>query len=84
MWGSPERKRGTDKQGRISVGDRIGVLVELEGKEKGSVQFYLNGKQHGPGFSEGVTGPLVLGVQIMHRYQQMVLLPDAERPTPDQ
>ena len=54
-----------------------------EGK-KGSTRFFLNGKPYGPGFVNEVSGPLVLGVYVMHRYQQIELLPEAEPPLPRQ
>jgi hypothetical protein len=37
-------------------GDRIGVLLDLDA---GWLSFYRNGEQWGPGFTEGVEGPLV-------------------------
>ena len=49
-------KSCADKQGRFAQGDRIGVLLDLD---TGWMRFYRDGKRCGPGFTEGVTGPLV-------------------------
>ena len=49
-------KRGADWQGKFAQGDRIGVLLDLDA---GWMRLYRNGKRCGPGFTEGVTGPLV-------------------------
>jgi hypothetical protein len=79
------RKAGLDrcKQGRLKVGDRVGVLVEL-GKDQrsndGSVRFFVNGKQCGPGFQGDITGPLVLCVEMAWKGQAVTLLQDAEPP----
>ena len=74
----------------VKPGDKVGVLVDLtkdETREEGSrsrrkkiriggsVQCFVNGKQIGPGFQTGVTGPLVLGVQTSSRDQAATLLP---------
>jgi hypothetical protein len=72
-----------DKQGKLKVGDRVGVLVDLEEKEVqegGSIQFFVNGSKFGSGFESGVTGPLVLGVDMFSRGQKVTLLPDGQRP----
>jgi ankyrin repeat protein len=54
------RKR-SDPQGRFARGDRIGVLLDLDA---GWMRFFRNGEQCGPGFMEGVTGPLVRAAQL--------------------
>jgi hypothetical protein len=72
-----------DTQGKLKVGDRVGVLVDLEekeGRQGGSIQFFVNGVKFGSGFESGVTGPLVLGVDMAFRGQIVTLLPDAQRP----
>ena len=73
-------KRESDKQGydAINVGDRVGVLIDTEGE--GRVLFFKNGQQFGPGFVGGVSGRLVLGVQMYSQGCQCTLLPDAEEP----
>merc|ERR1711865_1295477 len=77
-------KNWSDQQGKLKVGDRVGVLVDLDGGEGGdggSVRFFVNGSEYGPGFKSGVTGPVVLGVQLNNLFRQrlstVTLLPDA-------
>jgi hypothetical protein len=72
-----------DHQGKLKVGDRVGVLVDLkkkEGRQGGSITFFVNGTKFGSSFESGVTGPLVLGVRIYTEGQKVTLLPDAQRP----
>jgi hypothetical protein len=87
-------KSHSDQQGdgSIAVGDRIGVLVDVEGGE-GRVLFFKNGQQYGPGYQEGVSSPwrrcdtktsnarLVVAVKMQYQGQQCTLLPDATRPS---
>ena len=74
-------KMNSDEQGRgsIKVGDRVGVLIDTEGD--GRVVFFKNGKKFGPGFSGGVKGKLLLGVQTYFTGCQVTLLPGATVPT---
>jgi hypothetical protein len=45
-------------------GDRVGVLLDLG---DGSLRFFKNGAQHGPGYGAGsVTGPVVAAVQMFN------------------
>ena len=76
-------KRSDDKQGKLKVGGRVGVLVDLDGGEGGdggSVRFFVNGSEYGPGFKSGVKGPVVLGVELYYAGQIVTLLPDAQKP----
>ena len=76
-------KYGVDKQGQLKLGDRVGVFVDLDGGEGGdggSVRFFVNGSEYGPGHKSGVTGPVVLGVQCFQRGQVVTILPDAQKP----
>jgi hypothetical protein len=60
LWGNG--KQGADAAGTIDDGDRVGVLLDLD---KGSLRFFKNGVQHGPGYPAGsVTGPVVCAVQM--------------------
>ena len=45
-----------------------------------SVRFFVNGKEYGPGFRGGVTGPLVLGVQMDEEGQMVSLMHSAKPP----
>jgi hypothetical protein len=76
-------RTSADKQGKLKVGDKVGVLVDLEekeGRQGGSIQFFVNGANFGAGFESGVTGPLVLGVEMEFIGQTVTLLPDAQSP----
>jgi hypothetical protein len=64
--------------GRYNKGDRVGVLLDLD---NGSLRFFKNGVQHGPGYPAGsVTGPVVHAVHTMQRGSSVRLLPNAEAP----
>ena len=61
----------------------MGVLVDLDGGEGGdggSVRFFVNGSEYGPGFKSGVVGPVVLGAELYCESQKLTMLPDAEKP----
>jgi hypothetical protein len=71
-------KYAADEAGRYDKGDRVGVLLNLD---DGSLRFFKNGVQHGPGYPAGsVTGPVVAAVQMMNVNESMRLLSDAEVP----
>jgi hypothetical protein len=70
-------KRGADKQGKFEPGDRIGVLLDLDA---GWMRFYRNGKRCGPGYTEGVTGPLVRAASLYFKSDQVTVLPGAVPP----
>jgi hypothetical protein len=54
-------KCNDDRAGPCRQGDRVGVLLDLN---KGSLLFFKNGVQHGPGYPAGsVTGPVVAAVE---------------------
>jgi hypothetical protein len=68
-----------DAAGGYKQGDRVGVLLDLD---NGSLRFFKNGAQHGPGFPAGsVTGPVVAAVQMGNKDTSVRLLPNAEAPT---
>jgi hypothetical protein len=69
-------KRNADRQGRFAKGDRVGVLLDLDA---GWLRLYRNGKRCGPGFTEGVTGPLVRAAQVLNR-DTLTVLPGAVAP----
>jgi hypothetical protein len=74
LWGNG--KMDADPQGMFAEGDRIGVLLDLDA---GWMRIYRNGKRCGPGFTEGVTGPLVRAAQI-YDTGKMTVLPAAVAP----
>lgn len=71
-----------DKAGNFEEGDRMGVLLDLD---EGSILFFKNGVQHGPGYPSGsVTGPVALAVQrpgAGNREVVVRLLPGEKWPT---
>ena len=71
---------GDDKAGDFSHGDRVGVLLDLD---DGSLRFFKNGVQHGPGYPAGsVEGPVALGVHMgASVHDKARLLPGAAWPT---
>jgi hypothetical protein len=71
-------KYSDDGAGSYKQGDRVGMLLDLD---NGSLRFFKNGVQHGPGYAAGsVTGPVVAAVQMNYRNQSVRLLPNAEAP----
>jgi hypothetical protein len=68
-------KSFADPQGQFAAGDRIGVLLDLDA---GWMCLFRNGKRCGPGFTEGVTGPLVRAVQL--HSGKVTVLPGAVAP----
>jgi hypothetical protein len=71
------RHAHSENTGRFAQGDRIGVLLDMD---EGSLRFYRNGVRYGPGFTCGVTGPLVRAVQLVYHGQIVTALPGAEPP----
>jgi hypothetical protein len=72
-------KSFNDEAGGYNQGDRVGVLLDLD---NGSLRFFKNGVQHGPGYPAGsVTGPVVAAVQLYFEDTSVRLLPNAEAPT---
>jgi hypothetical protein len=66
-------KEGDDAAGDINEGDRVGVLLDLD---RGSLRFFKNDVQHGPGYPAGsVTGPVVCAVKVYMPGTSMRLLP---------
>jgi hypothetical protein len=70
-------KQWADKQGHFAAGDRIGVLLDLDA---GWMRIYRSGKRCGPGFTEGVTGPLVRAAQLSFIGDKVTVLPGATAP----
>ena len=70
-------KSCADEQGAFAEGDRVGVLLDLDA---GWLRFYRNSKRCGPGFTEGVTGPLVRAAQVFREGAKVTVLPAAVAP----
>jgi hypothetical protein len=76
IWGNGKER--DDIAGEYKQGDRVGVLLDLN---DGSLRFFKNGVQHGPGYAAGsVTGPVVAAVQMHSKGHSVRLLPNAEVP----
>jgi hypothetical protein len=71
-------KFNADPQGSFAAGDRIGVLLDLDA---GWMRLYRNGERCGPGYTEGVTGPLVRAAQLLVLNDKLTVLPGAVAPT---
>jgi hypothetical protein len=62
--------------GAYTQGDRVGVLLDLD---DGSLRFFKNGVQHGPGYAAGsVTGPVLAAVQMYDTGTAVRPLPNAQ------
>jgi hypothetical protein len=71
-------KQHDDRAGAYKQGDRVGVLLDLD---NGSLRFFKNSVQHGPGYPAGsVTGPVVAAVLMYQKDDSVRLLPNAEAP----
>jgi hypothetical protein len=75
LWGNG--KTDADPEGKFAKGDRIGVLLDLDA---GWMRLYRNGKRCGPGFTEGVTGPLVRAAELFEKGDKVTALPAAVEP----
>jgi hypothetical protein len=76
LWGNG--KHQDDAAGGFEQGGRVGVLLGLGG---GSLRFFRNGAQHGPGYAAGsATGPVVAAVQMLFHNESARLLPNAQQP----
>ena len=61
LWGNGKSEE--DAVGGFKHKDRMGILLDLD---EGSLLFFKNGVQHGPGYPpDSVTGPVALGVQMV-------------------
>lgn len=71
-------KCGDNKAGCLTQGNRLGILVNLD---DGSLLFFKDGMQHGPGYPVGsVKGPVALAVRMFDKGSTVRLLPDVPWP----
>jgi hypothetical protein len=70
-------KHDADDQGMFAEGDRVSVLLDLDA---GWLRFYRNGKRCGPGYTEGVTGPLVRAAHLCRMGDTVAVLLGAVAP----
>jgi hypothetical protein len=67
-----------NEAGEYMQGDRVGMLLDLD---NGSLRFFKNGVQHGPGYAAGsVMGPVVAAVHMFKQDRSVRLLPNAQAP----
>jgi hypothetical protein len=73
-WENDEEPGNNDGEaGAFNEGGLVGVLLDLN---EGSLRFFVNGVQHGPGYPAGsVTGPVVCAVQLYCTQTSFRLLP---------
>jgi hypothetical protein len=78
LFGNGKEDDDRDRAGGCEQGDRVGVLLDLG---DGSLRFFKNGAQHGPGYAAGsVTGPVVAALQMICHNESVRLLPNAQQP----
>jgi hypothetical protein len=71
-------KDDSDDAGGYKQGDRVGMLLDLD---NGSLRFFKNGVENGPGYPAGsVTGPVVAAVHMYGKDLSLRLLPNAKAP----
>jgi hypothetical protein len=71
-------KGGDNEAGEYMQGDRVGMLLDLD---NGSLRFFKNGVENGPGYPAGsVMGPVVAAVHMFKQDRSVRLLPNAEAP----
>jgi hypothetical protein len=76
LWGNG--KQNDNYADEYKQGDRVGMLLDLG---NGSLRFFKNGVDNGPGYAAGsVTGPVVAAVQLYYKDASVRLLPNAEAP----
>jgi hypothetical protein len=76
LWGNG--KQCDDAAGEYDQGDRVGVLLDLN---IGSLLFFKNGVQNGPGYAAGsVTGPVVAAADMDTNQNSVRLLANAAFP----
>jgi hypothetical protein len=78
LRGNVELIRSNAPKASFEEGDRIGVLLDLDA---GTLRFYRNRVQCGPGFASGVTGPLVRAAELAYRGAAVVAIPSAPMPS---
>jgi hypothetical protein len=71
-------KYNDDRAGGYTQNDRVGVLLDLNA---GSLLFFKNGLQHGPGYPAGsITAPEVPAVSLYSKEEAVRLLPSPDWP----
>ena len=69
------RKEEDDFAGDIKEGQIVSMEADLD---KGTLQFWVDGKPHGPGWSSGVTGRLRWAVCLFYKGGAVQIVPTPE------
>ena len=71
-------KQYSDPEGGFNNGDNMGILLDLD---DGSLRFFKNGVEHGPGYPAGsVTGPVARAAQMAEQQGDAVRLVLGKQP----
>jgi hypothetical protein len=73
LWGNG--KQFDDRAGKINEGQIVSMEADLD---KGTIRFWVDGKQHGPGHSSGVTGRLRWAVSLAFKGAAVEIVPTPE------
>jgi hypothetical protein len=68
-------KQDDDRAGQIKEGQIVSMEADLD---KGTLRFWVDGKQHGPGYSSGVTGRLRWSVSLFYKSGAVQIVPTPE------
>jgi hypothetical protein len=68
-------KNRDDFAGEISEGQIVRMEADLD---KDTLRFWVDGKQHGPGWSSGVTGRLRWAVSLFYKGAAVQIVPTPE------
>jgi hypothetical protein len=73
LWGNG--KEGEDEAGKIKEGQIVSMEADLD---KGKLRFWVDGKQHGLGYTSGVTGHLRWAVSVGFKSTAVEIVPTPE------
>ena len=73
LWGNGKAK--DDKAGKINAGQIVSMETDLG---KGTLRFWVDGKQHGPGFMSGVEGRVRWAVSLCFKGGAVGIVPTPE------
>ena len=80
LYGNGKEREDQVHADGFSNFDRVGILLDLDA---GTLRFYKNGVENGPGYPIGsVMGPVAPAAQLYMRGQAVRLIPEAVRPPP--
>ena len=68
-------KDDDDQAGDVLPGQVVTMQVDLD---KGTLKFWVDGKQHGPGYTDGVTGPVQWAVSVFGQGDSVQIVPTPE------